>query len=54
MEETTLKIYKSYFKNHQDFKLKIYEQSHVCFFCKNEQKIRFIYITVKKTWLNLY
>ena len=42
MEKTTLEIYKFYFKNQQD-KIKLYELSHVCFFCKNEQKIRFIY-----------
>ena len=43
MEKTTLTIYKSYFKNHQDSNLSIYEPSHNCFFCKNEQKIRLVY-----------
>ena len=42
MEESTLTIYESYFKN-QNVNSQIYEMSHDCFFCKNRQKIRFIY-----------
>ena len=43
MEEATLTIYKSYFKNQHDFNVLIYEVSHNCFFCQNIQKTRFIY-----------
>ena len=44
MEETTLTIFESYFKNHQNLNLPFCELSiHNCFFCKNGRKTRFIY-----------
>ena len=44
MEETTLEIYESYFKNYDNWRFSIGElSSHNCCFCKNGQKIKIIY-----------
>ena len=44
MEETTLTIYESYFKNYQNWHLPIYELPfHNCCFCQNGKKIKIIY-----------
>ena len=44
MEETTLTIYESFFKNNENWRLSIYELPfHNCLFCQNEKKIKIIY-----------
>ena len=44
MEETTLTIYESYFKNYKNWYLPVHELPfHNCCFCKNGQKIKIIY-----------
>ena len=43
MEETTLTIYESYFKNYENWRLPIYELPfHNCCFCANGQKINIV------------
>ena len=44
MEETTLTIYESFFKNYENWRLSIRELPfHNCYFCQNGKKIKIIY-----------
>ena len=43
MEETTLEIYESYFKNYENWRLLIYDLPfHNCCFCENGKKINIV------------
>ena len=43
MEETTLTIYETYFKNYDNWKLRLFELPfHNCLFCKNNKKYNLV------------
>ena len=43
MEETTLTIYESYFKNYENWHVPVFELPfHNCYFCKNRKKINIV------------